>query len=68
MTPAMHTFTHSMSYDTSGLSDRPYPGRSIATTRKPASASGASWLRHEYQISGNPWQSSTSGPVPCSTK
>src|SRR4029453_14413158 len=37
-----------------------------ATAWKPASASAASWRRHEYQDSGNPWHISTSGPGPCS--
>src|SRR6058998_3243894 len=37
-----------------------------ATARKPASASAASWWRHEYQDSGKPWQRTTSGPSPCS--
>src|SRR5436305_7353112 len=33
---------------------------------KPAAASAGSWWRHEYQSSGNPWQSTTGGPSPCS--
>src|SRR5262245_38242444 len=39
-----------------------------ATAWKPASASAGSWWRQEYQDSGKPWQSTTSGPVPCSAK
>src|SRR5260221_1508583 len=38
-----------------------------ATTLKPAAASAGNWSRHEYQPSGNPWHSSSSGPAPCST-
>src|SRR5215210_690200 len=38
-----------------------------ATTRKPASASAGIWWRHEYQYSGKPCRSTTSGPLPAST-
>src|SRR6266700_3497771 len=37
-----------------------------ATAWKPAAASAPIWWRQEYQDSGKPWQSSTSGPLPCS--
>src|SRR5207247_4008765 len=37
-----------------------------ATAWKPAWASAGSWCRQEYHDSGKPWQSTTSGPAPCS--
>src|SRR5581483_11489452 len=37
-----------------------------ATAWKPAPASACSWCRQEYQDSGKPWHSSTSGPLPAS--
>ncbi len=50
----------------SGAEVRPKPRMSGATTRKPAAAIAGIWCRHECDSSGQPWQSRTRGPEPCS--
>src|SRR3954471_3118075 len=44
----------------------PKPRISGAMTWKPAAAIAGIWCRQEKDNSGQPWQSSTSGPSPCS--
>src|SRR5690348_5665915 len=44
----------------------PKPRMSGATTWKPAAASAGIWWRQEYDSSGQPWQSTTRGPLPSS--
>lgn len=49
-----------------GADVRPKPRMSGATTWKPAAAMAGSWCLQEWESSGHPWHSSTSGPEPCS--
>src|SRR4051794_6276365 len=50
----------------SGLSERPKPGRSGAMQRKPASRTGGMTLRHRNDHVGSPWKNTTGGPEPSS--
>ncbi len=67
--PATSATSSGMAYAAmeAGFSLSLYPRRSGATTRKRV-ASAEIWWRHEYQDSGNPCSSTTSGPSPLTTQ
>ncbi len=52
-----------VSYPPAGLSESPLPRWSTAITSKSWASAGIS-SRHAYQVSGQPWISSSGGPSP----